>query len=376
MIPLFDDLRPYRDDEIGAAMHRIADSEHLPELAAYVFPGAAIDSVRQTIRGIATIDDFQMKLMRAFNDQVMARSTDRLSTAGLDRLDTGERYLFISNHRDIMLDAMFFQYALHLAGHRTSEISFGNNLMSSQLAIDIGRSNKMFKVMRGGNIKEAYANALHLSEYIRHTIGDKRESVWIAQRNGRTKDGFDKTDSALVKMFCMSAPDDPVRTLASLHIVPVAISYEWETCDREKATELCRARRAPYVKQPGEDRQSILTGIVQRKGEVHVSVGSLLTEEILGSFDGGPANLFFRRVASWIDRQIITNYRLTCNNYIAHDLRSGNALHADRYTADEKAAFVHHYQSLATPDEPDGDTLRDIFLGIYANPVDAAGEMN
>jgi len=365
----FDDLRPYYDAEINAAMHRIIANEFFPALSGYVFPGRDIEDVRRMLRDIRTIDDFQLQVMKAVNEQVISRSIGSFTFEGLDGLDNSRRYLFVSNHRDIMLDATLLQYALYQSGLRTSEITFGSNLMSSQLAIDIGRSNKMFKVIRGGNIKDFYTNSLRLSEYIRYTITRKRESVWIAQRNGRTKDGIDATDQALVKMFYMSAQGDPVRALAELNIVPVSISYQWESCDLLKAMELYVSRTEKYVKQPGEDLHSILTGIIQQKGDVHISVGKLLTEDVLASLSDLPGNKFNRQVAQWLDGEIIRNYRLTCNNYIAADMLAGNDTYADRYTADEKAAFVAHLTRLDTVALPDKDELREIFLGIYANPV-------
>jgi hypothetical protein len=369
---VFDDLRPYYDEEIAPAMQRIAGHEYFSLLAGYVFPGRDVEEVRRMVKQIASIDGFQLQVMRAVNEEVVRRSIHRFSFEGLDRLDRRRRYLFISNHRDIMLDATLFQYALYLTGHRSSEITFGSNLMSSQLAIDIGKSNKMFKVIRGGNIKDFYLNLLHLSNYIRHTLCEKRESVWIAQRNGRTKDGRDATDPALVKMFCMSAPDDnPVRALAELHIVPVAVSYQWETCDVLKAVELYRSRTEKYVKQPGEDMNSILTGILQPKGDVHIAAGTLLTEDLLASFDGASNSRFGKQVAAWISNQIVANYRLTCNNYIAHDLRSGGNRYAAHYTQAEKDDFVAHCSALEAVPVADPSALRDIFLGIYAHPVEA-----
>jgi hypothetical protein len=370
--PDFDDLRPYCEEEIAPAMQRIAGHEYFPLLAGYVFPGRDTEEIRRMVKQITTTDQFQLQVMKAVNEEVIRRSIRRFSFDGFDRLDRRRRYLFISNHRDIMLDATLFQYALYRVGHRSSEITFGSNLMSSQLAIDIGKSNKMFKVVRGGSIKDFYTNLLHLSRYIRHTLCEKRESVWIAQRNGRTKDGNDATDPALVKMLCMSAPDvSPARALAELHIVPVVVSYQWETCDVLKAVELYRSRTEKYVKQPGEDINSILTGIMQPKGDVHIVAGTLLTEDILASFDGASNNRFCKQAAAWISSQIVSNYRLTCNNYIARDLRSGDSRYAAHYTQAEKDCFVAHCSAIEAVSVTDRNALRDIFLGIYANPTDA-----
>jgi hypothetical protein len=368
----FDDLRPYYDEEISAAMNRIADSKYFRILASFVYPDKDEEEVKHTIRNYSTINEFQLQTMKAVNEQVIARSIRRFSYDGITALNKEERYLFVSNHRDIMLDSSLLQYALYRSGHPTTEITFGSNLMSSQLVIDIGKSNKMFKVIRGGNAKDFYANSLHLSEYIRHTILEKRESIWIAQRNGRTKDGIDTTDQGIVKVFYMSYPADPVKALLDLQIVPVSISYQWEPCDWLKASELYRLRRTgSYTKKPGEDLHSILTGILQPKGDVHIAVGAPLQANDLSPLTGLPNNKFNRQVAWLMDKQIHANYRLTCNNYIAHDLRSGSRQYASHYTKEEKETFLKHYRQGMDAEVEDKETLSDIFLGIYANPVDS-----
>ena len=366
----FDDIRPYCDEEIPAAMHRIAASEFFPLLATYIFPGEEIESVRGMVSGIRTTREFQERVMKAVNEQVIARSITSFTYEGLEHLDRERRYLFVSNHRDIMLDASLLQYVLFENGHETSEITFGANLMSSQLVVDIGRANKMFRIERGGSMKDFYRSSLHCSEYIRHTITEKRQSVWIAQRNGRTKDGNDLTDQGIVKMFCMSKPFDKIAALAELHIVPLTISYEWEPCDILKALELYESRFTRYTKKPGEDLNSILTGIMQPKGAVHLAFGEELDEEQLRRYDDCTHNEYHKQITARLDRAIRSRYRLSPNNFIAHDLRYGQNRHTDRYTAREKEAFLDRLGRLSDFDVADADLLRDIFLGIYASPVD------
>ncbi|MDR0413442.1 MAG: 1-acyl-sn-glycerol-3-phosphate acyltransferase [Dysgonamonadaceae bacterium] len=369
--PKFDDLRPYYDEEIAGAMQRIAGSAYFPSLSAFVYPDRDPEAVKAQIRSYRTIDEFQLQVMKAVNEQIIARSVRRFSYDGLDRLDPRKRYLFVSNHRDIMLDSSLLQYALYRSGHRTTEITFGSNLMSSPLVVDIGKSNKMFKVVRGGNLKEFYAHSFHLSEYIRHAILEKQESIWIAQRNGRTKNGIDATDQGIIKMFYLSAACRPEQALAELNIVPVSISYQWEPCDKLKALELYRSRTEKYVKQPGEDLNSILTGIMQEKGDVHIRFGSLLSEREWSPLAGMPNNLFNKQAALLLDEQILRNYQLSCNNYIAHDLRSRSDRHANRYTQAEKEQFLRRYEDVLASEVADKAVLSDIFLGIYANPVDS-----
>lgn len=366
----FDDIRPYRDEEIPAAMKRIAASEFFPLLATYVFPEEELEAVRDRVARIRTTYEFQEQVMKRVNEQVIERSISSFTWEGLDRLDPAQRYLFVSNHRDIMLDASLLQYLLFTNGHQTSEITFGANLMSSQLVIDIGKANKMFRIERGGNMKDFYRSSLHCSEYIRHTITEKRQSVWIAQRNGRTKDGNDLTDQGIVKMFCMSKPFDKIDALAELHIVPMTISYEWEPCDILKALERYESQFTRYTKKPGEDLNSILTGILQPKGAVHIALGDPLDEELLGQFDACTHNEYHKQVTRLLDRAIRSQYRLAPNNYIAHDLRYGQQRHADRYTPAQKEAFIDRLEELARFEVDDADQLRDIFLGIYAAPVE------
>ena len=242
--------------------------------------------------------------------------------------------------------------------------------MTPGLVTDIGKSNKMFRVERGGRLKDFYMSSRHLSDYIRYTIGKKGQSVWIAQRNGRTKDGNDHTDQGIIKMFCMSRPEDKIEALSSLHIIPVSISYEWESCDILKAIECYGSRSERYIKKPGEDLTSILTGIVQRKGRVDISLCDELTEADLRQFDSTTNNEYHRLVARLIDRRILRAYQLRPNNYIAHDLRHGQTRYRDCYTEVERDAFLRHMNRLNEYDVDEPDVLKDIFLGIYSNPVD------
>ena len=250
---IFDDIRPYRDEEIPAAMHRIADNDLFPLLSSFAFPDRNVEDVRAEVRSISTVYDFQKQMMWYVNEQIVKRSMSSYTVSGIENLDPSGHYLFVSNHRDIMLDASVLQNVLHAHGFQTSEITFGANLMSSSLVIDIGKSNKMFKVERGGNMKDFYKSSVHLSEYIRHVVTEKGESVWIAQRNGRTKDGNDATDQGIIKMFGISKREDKIKALSELNIVPLSISYEWETCDYMKALELYQSRSEKYVKKRGED---------------------------------------------------------------------------------------------------------------------------
>lgn len=371
MMDKFDDLRPYEISEIPQAMQRIAESPYLPEMAKFVFPDKKIDEVRSLLLKIQTVDDFQFQVMYYFNKSVIDRSINQITCSGLEYLDPQKNYLFVSNHRDIVLDSSLMQYLFYLNGLRTTEITFGSNLMSSQLVIDIGKSNKMFKVIRGGSIRDFYKNSKHLSEYIRYTITEKRESIWIAQRNGRTKNGNDATDQGIIKMFCMSGTNDIVASLNELCIVPLAISYEVEPCDILKTKELYLSHGGKeYVKKEGEDFHSILTGITQYKGNVHFSVCEPLKHEELDLIAKDFPNEFHKKVALLIDKRIYKNYKLHRNNYIAHDIRSKTENYSTHYTAEEKERFLLRYKQMLEAIDGEESILAAIFLGIYANPVD------
>lgn len=372
---MYDDIRPYNNEEIPAAMQRIADSTSFPLLASYVYPKEDIEKVRQQIRSYTNIHDFQVEVMRCVNEQVIARSITEFTYNGIEYLSPNEKYLFVSNHRDIMLDACLLQYVLFMNGHQTSQITFGANLMQGQLVTDIGKANKMFKVERpqGNNPREFYQASLRLSQYMRHVLTERHESVWIAQRNGRTKDGVDRTDQGVIKMFGMGYNGDKVDALDELHIVPIAISYEWESCDVLKTLELYASRSAQYIKKPGEDLNSILTGIMQPKGRVHIEICKPISRDELLSLSDCVLNEYNRKVAALVDQRITTAFRLTPNNYIAHDLRYGKREYAgNAYDEAQKLAFVNHIETLRKYDEQcDIDILLDIFLGIYSNPIDS-----
>jgi hypothetical protein len=272
------------------------------------------------------------------------------------------------NHRDIVLDSTLFQIALMEHGFKTTEICIGNNLMPTQFFIDIWRSNKMVKVIRGASIRETLQNSQIFSKYLRNSIVNKCESVWIAQRNGRTKDGIDVTDPALIKMFAMSGTTDILNSIAELNIIPVAISYQIEPCDWMKTRELFLSKDAPYQKAPNEDFQSILTGIMQKKGKVHITIGKSINSK-LESCKELPNQAIFKGIAKLIDDEIIGNYKLFDTNYIAYDLlnHTDNSLH---YTDEAKEQFVINMnEKIAQIGLKFYPELCKIFFSIYANPV-------
>jgi 1-acyl-sn-glycerol-3-phosphate acyltransferase len=367
----FDDIRPYRDDEIPAAMQRIADSELIPPIASYLMPDMPIEAFRDMIRNIRSANELQVVLIKKTVEILTERTTLGFERTGLENISEEKPRLYVSNHRDIVLDVMFLQYVLNAIGQETCQVTFGSNLMSHPFMVDFGRSNKMFRTERGGSPREFFRSLMRLSAYIRHVITEEHEPVWIAQRNGRTKDGLDLTDPATLKMFSLSGSEDWVRSLAELNITPVVVSYEWESCDKLKALELYYTKKnGTYEKKPNEDLNSIITGIMQQKGHVHLHFCPTITEAELSELEKEAPELFFVHLAELIDQRIHANYHLYPNNFIAHDLLSGTETYANRYTPEEKARFLQYMSWIDECQETDHDLLKSLFLGIYANPVD------
>ncbi len=336
----FDDIRPYNDSEIYPAMQRIAQSGSFPLLSSFLYPDKPIEQVRQQVASYTTTRDFQHEVMAQMNRRVIEESIEEFSVSGLDRLDPHGAYLYLSNHRDIVLDSSLLQYYLVSNGFETTQITFGANLMMNQLVTDIGKSNKMFRVERpGGSVKEFYQGSLHLSQYLRNVLVERGESVWMAQRNGRTKDGIDRTDQGIIKMLCLSLRDDKIRAINDLHIVPVAVSYEWESCDILKTLELYQSKSGPYTKKPGEDLTSVLTGILQPKGRVHFELCRPLAIEELNTLSNLTSTAYHRAVARIIDQRILSAYRLWPTNYVAHDLRYGSRQFQNEYTPQLRQQF-------------------------------------
>lgn len=366
---MFEQTRPYNDAEIPAAVARVMSNPVFPRVLKYLFPEALAEEVLRDFATVTTTYDFQHRFMLKAILSIVAQTTDGLESRGAEKLEPSKRYMFVSNHRDIMLDAALLQIVLDANQLDTSEITFGNNLMQGELVIDLGKMNKMFRIVRGGTIHDFYRNSLEVSSYMRYALLEKRQSVWIAQRNGRTKDGCDKTEMALLKMFSISSEKPFVENLAELNITPVAISYEYEPCDFMKTQELYISRYQHYLKEPGEDLRSILHGVMQKKGGVSLCITPTLKEEELQNCDRYDKKYKFEKLAQIIDKRIYDGYKLWKNNYMAYDILHETNLFSGYYSADDKRSFVEYMESGLRGLQGDADELRAIFLGIYANSV-------
>jgi len=367
----FDEIRPYTDEEIPAAMHRLADSPQIDGVLSYLYPGEDLHLHRERIRNFHTSWDFQEGVMQHAIKKIVKDTSSGITFDGFKQIVIDKGYLFVSNHRDILLDSALLQLALYTNQLPTSEISFGDNLMSSDFVVDIGRSNKMFKVLRNANPREFYHSSLMLSKYIRLAITQRHSSCWIAQRNGRAKDGFDATEQGVLKMFDMSGNHRFVDDFEELRIVPMSVSYEYEPCDVLKTNELYVSRRQKYVKMPGEDLNSIVTGIMQFKGGIHITIAPPLNRHQLEEVAAltGDRNDRLKALAHLMDDIIISNYKLWKTNYIAYDLLREGHTYAGFYSQADLEAFQSYMSYKLSSLEGEKEELEEIFLTIYANSV-------
>ena len=372
----FEDIRPYTDAEAVEALARMSRHPMMPVVSKYLFPSVPASAMSHMLRGIGSIDQFQNEVMMGVIDGILARTSDGFTCSGIEHLKGIQgRFLAVSNHRDIVLDPALIQYVMKQAGLPFTEICVGSNLVTSQLLEDLLRSNRMIKVIRGIKARELYLSSQRLSQYIRERITSGGASIWIAQREGRTKNGLDTTEQGLLKMFDMSGTGTFEENFRELNIVPMSISYEYESCDARKARELLLRREGPYVKKEDEDLHSILTGIRQAKGHIHLEIEEPLTAEEIFEASKCEKNDRYQSIRHLLDRRIIAGYKLWKTNYMAHDLLYDKRefSEAGKYTEQDLAAFEKYVAHKLGKLERrlDRAELRKIFLGIYADPVDA-----
>jgi hypothetical protein len=366
----FEMLRPYYDHETEEVMKRIAVDTTYHKAMAYLWPGISREEAIQKALATKSPFEFQTGYMHHAIWSIVNSTSTGLSYSGLDKLDKNKAYLYIANHRDILLDSAILQIILDKEGFETTEITFGSNLMEQGFITDFGKMNRMFMVKREGNVKELYDISRQLSAYLRHTVLDKNVSVWIAQRNGRTKDGNDLTQTGLLKMLNMSGGKDFKKNFSELNIVPLSISFEYEPCDFLKVQEsYLSSLHSKYVKAPGEDLNSILTGIKQPKGKIHLAFGRPVREELEEISTTANENEKIRLLAMAIDKQIHQDYKLYAVNHIAYDLLNKTNVFESAYTEEEKTNFLTYIDTHIANMNGEPEVLRQLFFKLYANPV-------
>jgi hypothetical protein len=374
----FADIRPYNDSEVSAVLDNLlADDELIAALSSMrfgrwhksvtflVYPLVRFFLGRQ-LKGVDSVKQFQHVIKKNMDDMI-DKTTSGFTVSGLDQLDPGKPCLLMSNHRDIALDPAFVNFALYHNGFDTVRIAIGDNLLTKPYVSDLMRLNKSFIVRRSEKApRQMLANYKLLSAYIRHSIEEDGSSIWIAQREGRAKNGIDKTEPAIIKMLTMSLKKQ-VESFSdyvnALQIVPVSISYELDPCDGAKARELYeRESQGSYTKQPHEDVNSIAMGISGSKGNVHVSFGTPL----IGEFADADA------VAKAVDQQVISNYVLHPTNFFAYKMLHGEypqGVHSSDQQVFDGAGLELREQQFRDRIEALPVEHREYVLGIYANTV-------
>ena len=367
----FEGISPYTDAEAAEALSKLAEFPLLPAISQKVFPNEEPDFLKNTLKSINTIDEFQVLVMQKFVRWVIETTAKNFSYDSIANIDPNKKFLALSNHRDIILDPAITQLVLYANGIPMTEIAVGDNLITSQTIEWLIRSNRMIKVVRGISARELYLSSQLLSKYIRLNITENRSSIWLAQRQGRTKNGYDVTEQGLLKMLDMSGQADFQTNFEELNIIPMSISYEIEPCDILKARELVISRKQKYVKGKDEDWNSIMTGILQQKGNLHLNIGTQLTSDEIAEAAKCDKNDRYQLIRHAVDIRVIEGYKLWKNNYVAYDLLNHSFKYSDKYEISDIEKFVAYmeHQLDTVEKELNREDLRRIFLGIYANPV-------
>ncbi len=368
----FSDIAPFSDEETAAALTRLSNHPNTKWVSKFIFPDKPEGFLGEVLRSIHTVDEFQQVVMSKAINWVVDTSMKEFTYDGFEKLQNlDHKYVAMSNHRDIILDPALTQIVLQRYHLPETQICVGDNLLKVKSVELLIRSNRMIKVIRGISARELYLSSQLLSRYIRETVTSGTASVWIAQRQGRTKDGIDTTEQGLLKMLDMSGTGDFVQNFMELHIVPISISYEYEPCDILKARELLISRTQKYVKGATEDLESIMMGIKQYKGNVHLRIDDPLTEEEIRAAACCDKNDRYQLIRRAVNRRIIGGYKLWKTNYMAYDLVNGGKKYADQYTGEDLETFKSYIAQRLLMVEPslDKHELRDIFLHIYSNPV-------
>lgn len=356
----FQDIRPYNDEEVVGVLNNLVDTpDFINTIVGFRFAkwpkllhkplGLAVKlALKKQIASIQNVHDFQMRVASYMERMIKTTTTD-VEYRGVEKLEKGVGYLFLSNHRDIAMDPAFVNYGLYLAGLNTVRIAIGDNLLKRPFVSDLMRLNKSFIVKRSANgIREMMAAFGQLSGYISHSIMEEQANIWIAQKEGRAKDGLDQTDPAIIKMFYMSQKKAKVgfpEAMANLKVVPVSISYEYDPCAFDKAQELHqKSTTGNYVKSEFEDIDSIKNGIVGQKGKVVVTFGEVIQQGIETAED----------FVEEVDRQIISNYAVHSTNEAALAIQQGKA--------STDSAFSTYLETCP-------ESLRDTVVAMYANPL-------
>ncbi|MDE7394330.1 MAG: acyltransferase [Muribaculaceae bacterium] len=372
----FKDIAPYGEADFQSNLKELVKEPGFEHAIRYIMPGVDYDAFVAQLLMLKNTDEFQIKVMMPFLEMLAKNTTDGITSDGFDEIKKGDVYTFISNHRDIVLDASFLNVCLLRYGLPTSEIALGDNLLIFEWIEKLVKINKGFIVKRNLRLLEAFKAAKQLSSYIRYCLVDKHESVWIAQREGRAKDSNDVTQESVIKMLALSAGDNVVDGLIQLNICPTTISYEYDPNDYLKAAEFLQRHRNPeHKKSQHDDLHAMEIGLTGRKGKVHFHLNPCINPELEKLREVTDKNELFPAICAIIDKEIHSGYKIFPINYISYDRVTGEDRFADRYTQADIDAFNAYFeQQLAKVNLPDltaedYEFMRTRMMEMYANPL-------
>ena len=365
----FDAIRPFYDTEINKALHNIANHPMMKALMNFSFPDVADDIWKEQLRKTHSIRDFQCNFIYQSVQKVLEKSSEGMTTSGFENLKPNTAYLFVSNHRDILLDTTLLNTALFEHGLVMTASAIGDNLVKKTFLKTLAKLNRNFLVQRGLTPREMLQSSKLLSEYIGQLLLHENRSVWIAQREGRTKDGNDETNPGVLKMVGMGSDEKNLMDyFRKIQIVPVSISYEYDPTDALKMPQLmAEANNEVYVKEKNEDFMTILSGALGQKKRIHIHVGKVLDAEIEAiKAENDNSNKQVVALAQVIDDAILSNYKLWPTNFIANDIVNNTNRYSHLYTENEKSLFERRLEMRIDHDNP---IALEGFLAMYANPV-------
>ncbi|MBF00285.1 1-acyl-sn-glycerol-3-phosphate acyltransferase [Flavobacterium coralii] len=365
----FDHIRPYYDSEVNEAIRGVLHHPMMKALMSFTFPDVEPSVWEEQLKKTHSKRDFQINFIYPAVQKVLKKSSEGLTTSGFEKLERHTPYLFISNHRDIILDTSLLNVCLHDHGLIMTASAIGDNLVQKPVLHTLSRLNRNFVVQRGLPPRELLQSSKLMSEYVRQLLLHENRSVWIAQREGRTKDGNDATHQGVLKMLAMAAEgEDTMAYFKSLKIVPVSISYEYDPTDALKMPMLmAKANDEVYVKEKNEDLNTLLSGIMGQKKRIHIHVCDVLdTEFDTISAEQDNNNKQIQALAQVLDDAILSSYMLWPTNYIAYDLLHGGSRFAAEYTDKERQLFERRLEMRI---DIENEVMRNNFLAMYANPV-------
>ncbi|HEX9981362.1 MAG TPA: 1-acyl-sn-glycerol-3-phosphate acyltransferase [Flavobacterium sp.] len=365
----FDAIRPFYDAEVNEAIRASVNHPMMKALMDFAFPGLDDEIWKEQLKKTHSIRDFQCNFIYQSVQKVLERTSEGLSTSGFENLEKNTSYLFISNHRDIILDTSLLNASLFDHGLVMTASAIGDNLVKKSFLLTLSKLNRNFVVQRGLSPRELLQSSKLLSEYICQLLCRENRSVWIAQREGRTKDGNDATHQGLLKMLAMANDEDNLMDyFKKIRIVPVSISYEYDPTDALKMPQLiAEAKQEIYKKEKNEDFVTLMSGLMGQKKHIHIHVGKVLDEELDAiSAEQDNTNKQIQALAQVIDDSILNSYKLWPTNYIAYDLLYKTDRYSAYYTENEKSLFERRLEIRIDEDDP---VALQGFLAMYANPV-------